>query len=228
MRSTYSLSLGEAQAQFLLPSILSVTKHGIAYNLPFGLIFMLPSVSLPSITLPSIVAEVEQGGHMRFLEFFAAKLRNTHTRCPYAQAARDFLIWCFGQSGGHRAHPCRRLDRDSGPVARATEREAASSCDPPSVRLAGDGAGHRDKSRSQCAQPGAQRADRAHIGAGGGRGAGLVGCGRHNHAGRITRPALIGLMTYSFARMGAALAMKQEDAFLQGRWLWLHRHDRCK
>jgi integrase len=33
--------------------------------------------------------------------------------------------------------------------------------------------------------------------------------------------ALIGLMVYSFARVGAALAMKVEDVFTQNRRLWL-------
>ncbi len=31
----------------------------------------------------------------------------------------------------------------------------------------------------------------------------------------------IGLMIYIFARGGAALAMKREDVFVQGRRLWL-------
>ena len=31
---------------------------------------------------------------MRFLEFFAANIRNAHTRRAYAQATREFLAWC--------------------------------------------------------------------------------------------------------------------------------------
>jgi hypothetical protein len=38
--------------------------------------------------------------------------------------------------------------------------------------------------------------------------------------------ALIGLMIYSFARVGAALAMKREDVFVQGRRLWLRLHEK--
>ena len=36
------------------------------------------------------------GGHAqtRFLEFFAANIRNRHTRRAYAQATREFLAWC--------------------------------------------------------------------------------------------------------------------------------------
>lgn len=38
--------------------------------------------------------------------------------------------------------------------------------------------------------------------------------------------ALIGLMIYSFARVWAALAMKREDVFVQGRRLWLRLHEK--
>jgi site-specific recombinase XerC len=33
---------------------------------------------------------------MRFLEFFAANIRNPHTRRAYARAAEEFLAWCAG------------------------------------------------------------------------------------------------------------------------------------
>ena len=38
--------------------------------------------------------------------------------------------------------------------------------------------------------------------------------------------ALIGLMNYSFARVGAARAMKREDVFVQGRRLWVRLHEK--
>jgi integrase len=38
--------------------------------------------------------------------------------------------------------------------------------------------------------------------------------------------ALIGLMVYSFARIGAALAMKVEDVFMQNRRLWVRLHEK--
>jgi hypothetical protein len=31
---------------------------------------------------------------MRFLEFFAANIRNPHTRRAYYRAAEEFLAWC--------------------------------------------------------------------------------------------------------------------------------------
>ena len=38
--------------------------------------------------------------------------------------------------------------------------------------------------------------------------------------------ALIGLMLYSFARIGAALGMKVEDVFTQNRRLWVRLHEK--
>jgi integrase len=38
--------------------------------------------------------------------------------------------------------------------------------------------------------------------------------------------ALIGLMVYSFARIGAALAMKVEDVYTQNRRLWVRLHEK--
>jgi len=45
------------------------------------------------------------------------------------------------------------------------------------------------------------------------------------HAGLRDR-ALIGLMVYSFARIGAALAMSVEDAYVQNRRLWVRLHEK--
>ena len=38
--------------------------------------------------------------------------------------------------------------------------------------------------------------------------------------------ALIGLMVYSFARIGAALAMKVDDVYIQNRRLWVRLHEK--
>ena len=38
--------------------------------------------------------------------------------------------------------------------------------------------------------------------------------------------ALIGLMVYSFARIGAALAMKVDDVYVQNRRLWVRLHEK--
>ncbi len=44
--------------------------------------------------LPTLVAAAGGKARERFLEFFAAQIRNRHTRRAYGQATREFLAWC--------------------------------------------------------------------------------------------------------------------------------------
>src|SRR6266849_8080463 len=52
----------------------------------------LLSVSSPA--LPALVTAAGERASMRFLEFFAANIRNPHTRRAYYRAAEEFLAWC--------------------------------------------------------------------------------------------------------------------------------------
>ncbi len=47
-----------------------------------------------SSTLPAIVTAAGESAQIRFLEFFAASIRNTHTRRAYGRAVGEFLAWC--------------------------------------------------------------------------------------------------------------------------------------
>jgi site-specific recombinase XerC len=47
-----------------------------------------------SPALPALVAAASERASVRFLEFFAANIRNPHTRRAYARAADEFLAWC--------------------------------------------------------------------------------------------------------------------------------------
>jgi len=44
--------------------------------------------------IPRLIADAGEDAISRFLEFFAATIRNKNTREAYARAARDFLCWC--------------------------------------------------------------------------------------------------------------------------------------
>ncbi|WP_178391860.1 site-specific integrase, partial [Caballeronia sordidicola] len=44
--------------------------------------------------LPAIVAQAPEPTRVRFLEFFAAAIRNPNTRRAYAHAVGEFLAWC--------------------------------------------------------------------------------------------------------------------------------------
>src|SRR3984893_1101713 len=51
-------------------------------------------LSISSSTLPALVAAAGERASIRFLEFFAANIRNPHTRRAYYRAAEEFLAWC--------------------------------------------------------------------------------------------------------------------------------------
>src|ERR1700747_810559 len=57
----------------------------------------LPAL-LTAPSLPVLVAAAGERARMRFLEFFAANIRNPHTRRAYYRAAEEFLGW--SASGG--------------------------------------------------------------------------------------------------------------------------------
>ena len=44
--------------------------------------------------LPASIAAAGERAQIRFWEFFAAQIRNKHTRRAYAQATQEFLAWC--------------------------------------------------------------------------------------------------------------------------------------
>jgi len=106
-----------------------------------------------SATLPTLVAAAGKRASMRFLEFFAANIRNPHTRRAYFRASEEFLAWCAsaGVPSIVDVQPVQCSDMDRGRDARtggalgqATARGTASS-----VRLVGQRPG-------DAAQPGAR------------------------------------------------------------------------
>jgi hypothetical protein len=59
-------------------------------------------------TLPALVTAASERASVRFLEFFAANIRNPHPRRAYYRAAEEFLAWC--------AKRPRRAFADEGPL----------------------------------------------------------------------------------------------------------------
>src|SRR5277367_2089831 len=44
--------------------------------------------------VPALIAAAGAHASRRFLEFFAANIRNPHTRRAYGRAVAEFLAWC--------------------------------------------------------------------------------------------------------------------------------------
>jgi hypothetical protein len=58
---------------------------------------LVPMAAAPAF--PALIAAAGERVGLRFLEFFAARIRNPHTRRAYARAAADFLAWCEAKAG---------------------------------------------------------------------------------------------------------------------------------
>jgi site-specific recombinase XerD len=187
-------------------------------------------VPIRSPALPALVAAAGECARTRFLEFFTANIRNPHTRGHTPVLPRSF--W-----PGVQASACRRSEPynpcTSPHGSKASTRELAA----PSVkqRLAAlrhlfdwlvngqvvpinpaqtvRGPRHVVTSgQTPVLDPSEARALLDSIDTG-------------NHAGLRDR-ALIALMVYSFARIGAALGMAVEDVFTQNRWLWVRLREK--
>ena len=188
-------------------------------------------VSLSTNQLPAVVTAAGERGALRFLEFFASNIRNPHTRRAYGQEVDAFLAWCETEAGVpslaavrplHVAAWIERQTREhSAPTAK--QRLAAlrhlfdwlvvGQVVPANPAASVRGPAHRVKrGKTPALAPAEARALLDSIDAG-------------TPAGLRDR-ALVGLMVYSFARIGAALAMRVEDAYVQNRRLWVRLHEK--
>ena len=180
-------------------------------------------VPITNAMAPALVQAAGTRAQTRFWEFFAVIIRNAHTRRAYARAVGAFLNWCASHGVAsitdvqplHVGAYVELLTRErSAPTAKQTlaairmlfdwlvTGQVAPTNPASSVR----GPRHVVKvGKTPVLDPQEARAllDSIDI---------ATPAGLRDHA-------LIGLMVYSFARIGAALAMKVEDVFVQNRRL---------
>ena len=182
------------------------------------------------LPLPSIVMAAGERAQIRFLEFFAANIRNANTRRAYARAVVDFLTWCEGRgvasvTGVQPLHVGAYIEAlslaRSAPTAKQHLAAIRHLFDwlvmgqvvPLNPAASVRGPAHsvrRGKTPVLDPTEARQLLDAIDI---------------STPAGLRDR-ALIGLMVFSFARVGAALGMKVEDVYVQNRRLWLRLHEK--
>jgi len=181
-------------------------------------------------SLPAIVIAAGEGAQLRFVEFFAASIRNAHTRRAYAGAVGEFLAWCEGRGVTsiaavqplHVAAYIEALSRArSAPTAKLRLAAIRRLFDwlvvgqviPHNPASSVRGPSHIVKrGKTPVLAPDEARQILDSIDA-------TTPVGRRDRA-------LIGLMVFSFARIGAALGMKVDDAFTQNRRLWVRLHEK--
>lgn len=179
------------------------------------------------VTLPAIYAGNENAAH-RTVEFFTARIRNPNTRKAYARSASDFARWCEK----HGIIDLRRIQaihiatyiedlRLSIPsvkqhlaalrmlfdwlvVGQVIPLNPASSVRGPRYSV--------KKGKTPVLESEETRA--------------LLDAIDITSIAGLRDRALIGLMVYTFARVGAAIKMRGEDVYVQGRRTWVRLHEK--
>jgi site-specific recombinase XerD len=166
----------------------------------------------------------------RVLEFFTTQTNNDHTRKAYLNATRRFSAWCEGK-GIHQLadvqpiHVAAFLKDLQGEVSAPTVKQHLAA-----LRMLFDWlvTGHVLEVNPAHAVRGPKhvvRKGKTPVLQGEEARALLDSIDTRSVVGLRDR-ALIGLMTYSFARVGAVLKMKVGDYFIQGRRGWVRLHEK--
>jgi site-specific recombinase XerD len=181
-------------------------------------------------TVPAIIASSGPRASRRFIEFFAATIRNTNTREAYARAVRSFFEWSSdrGYSELHQLEPMT--------VAAYIEQLGATQSKPTvkqhlaAIRMLFDwlvvgqvlpsnpassvrGPSHVVK-RGKTPVLSPDEARRL-----------LDSIDTSTVIGLRDR-AIIGVMVYSFARVSAVVGMLVEDYYPEGKRWWLRLHEK--
>lgn len=189
------------------------------------------SLVLPAgATVPALVASAGDRAGVRFLEFFASAIRNPHTRRAYARAASDFLTWCAG------AGVTSITDVQPLHVAAWIERQTQTSSAPTvkqqlaAIRhlfdwlVTGQIVPHNPAASVRGPSYTTKKGKTPVLDASEAR--------QLLDSIDVTTPiglrdrALIALMVFSFARVGAALAMRVDDVYVQQRRLWVRLREK--
>jgi site-specific recombinase XerD len=191
---------------------------------------MLPISLNASATLPAVVAAAGERASIRFLEFFAANIRNPHTRRAYYRAAEEFLTWCAAIGVPSIAdvqplHVSTWIETATHELAAPSVKQRLAALRhlfawlvngqvmPSNPAHTVRGPRHVVTSgQTPVLDPAEARAL-------------LDSIDVTTQAGLRDR-ALIGLMVYSFARIGAALGMAVEDVYTQNRRLWVRLREK--
>jgi site-specific recombinase XerD len=179
--------------------------------------------------VPAVVLVAGERASIRFIEFFAAEIRNPNTRRAYHRAVCDFFHWCeihelkLDQIGPvHVAAYIEKLQID---LARPSVKQQLAAIrmvfdylvlgqviptNPAAAVRGPKYSTKRGKTPVLSAEEARQLLDSLDTSS-------VVG---------LRDRALIGLMVYTFARVGAAIGMNVEDWYFQNRRWWVRLHEK--
>jgi site-specific recombinase XerD len=181
------------------------------------------------LVVPQLVATLGDAAAWRYVEFFAANIRNPNTRRAYARACNRFFAWCAQRGlplAGIRpfdvAVYIEELQRDvSAPSVKQQLAAIRMLCDwlmvgqvmPANPASSVRGPKHVVKAGKTPVLEGAEWRR-------------LMDAIPQDGVRDLRDRALIAVLTYSFARIGAALAMRVEDMRPQGAGWVVQLHEK--
>ncbi|KVQ69934.1 tyrosine-type recombinase/integrase [Burkholderia territorii] len=180
--------------------------------------------------VPALVASAGERAGIRFVEFFASAIRNPHTRRAYARAADDFLTWCAGAGvpsivAVQPLHVATWIELQTQTRAAPTAKQRLAAIRhlfdwlvtgqvvPHNPAASVRGPKHTVRTG---ATPVLDPTEARQL---------LDSIDVSTPIGLRDR-ALIALMVFSFARIGAALAMRVDDVYVQQRRLWIRLREK--
>ena len=175
--------------------------------------------------LPALITGADAKTRRRFVEFFAANIRNPNTRRAYLRAVTDFFTWCEQhqledlasiQPVHVAAYIEELLRRQAKPSVKQSLAAIRMLFDwlvigqivPMNPATSVRGPKHVVK-KGKTPVLSAEEARQ------------LFNSIDASHVVGLRDRALIGMMTYTFARVGAVLGMKVEDYYPQGKRWWV-------
>jgi site-specific recombinase XerD len=182
------------------------------------------------IAIPATIARAGDRAARRFLEFFAATIRNKNTRMAYYRAVTEFFAWIDQHKIGQLVdieplHVAAYVEALGARMAKPTVKQHLAA-----IRMCFDwlvtggvltvNPAHAVRGPKHVVKRGKTpvlTTDQARVLLDSIDTATLVG---------LRDRALIGVMTYAFARVGAVVAMRVEDYFANGKRWWVRLHEK--
>lgn len=181
------------------------------------------------LVLPALIVEAGERAAKRFVEFFAANIRNPNTRRAYARAVAGFFSWCEGRGVGlHQVEPIHvasYVEQLTHERARPTVKQHLAA-----IKMlfdwlvVGQVVPHNPAASVRGPKHVVKRGTTPVLKATEAREL-LDSIDTTTIVGLRDR-AIIAVMVYSFARVGATLAMRVEDYYSEGRRGWFRLHEK--
>ena len=188
------------------------------------------SLSLQARHVLPAVFQFTREAEKQVLEFFAAHLRNRNTRKAYAQAVTDFGAWCAQRrisslTQVRPMHVSSYVEELTAKIAPPSVKQKLSA-----LRMLFDWLVVRQVLPNNPAH--AVRGPKHVVKKG--KTAILSAEETRELLARIDTASVVGLrdraliavLVYTFARVGAAIAMRVEDVYIQGKRIWVRLHEK--